>query len=187
MTTPYIGQIMLFAGTFAPKGWAFCQGQILPIAQNQALFAILGTTYGGNGTTTFALPDLRGRVPLGTGQAPGSGTNYQPGQTVGSESTTLTVAQIPSHAHSVAVTMDATPGSTSAPAANTGNIAQVVLAAGRPPTLAPSFTTGTPAAPVALNPTTSGVQGGSQPHSNLQPSMAMNYIIALQGVFPSRN
>src|SRR6478672_10112699 len=98
MSEPFLAEIIMFAGNFAPRGWAFCQGQILSIAQNTALFSLLGTTYGGNGQTTFALPDLRGRVPVGTGQGPGL-SNYDLGQVSGSESVTLTVSQMPAHNH----------------------------------------------------------------------------------------
>src|SRR5437879_11862971 len=100
MSTPLLGSIIMFAGNFAPRGWALCNGQILPIAQNTALFSILGTTYGGNGQTTFALPDLRGRVPVGSGQGPGL-SNYDLGQQGGSESETLTVNQMPEHTHAI--------------------------------------------------------------------------------------
>jgi microcystin-dependent protein len=148
VSEPFLAEIILFAGNFAPRGWAFCQGQILSIAQNTALFSLLGTTYGGNGTTTFALPDLRGRVPVGQGQGPGLSA-YTLGEVSGSESRTLTVNQLASHTHVV----NASNGSA------TGT---------RPSGNVPSG-------------------GGSQPFDTRQPYLVLNYIIALVGIFPSRN
>lgn len=183
MSEPYIGQIVLFAGNFAPRGWAFCDGQILSIAQNTALFSILGTTYGGNGQTTFGLPDLRGRVPLhvGNGQGPGL-SPYVLGQQSGTENVTLNVQQMPQHNH--LVTGDVTPGSSPSPSG--GNFAQTATSA-RPPVVSNSYTTGTPTSPATLNPTTIQPAGNSQPHPNIQPILGLNFIIALQGIFPPRN
>lgn len=182
MSQPFIGEIILFGGNFAPRGWAFCNGQILSIAQNTALFSILGTTYGGNGQTTFALPDLRGRVPVSAGQGPGL-SPYSLGQQSGSETVTLTVQQMPAHNHPV--NADGTNGTAVSPAG--GNLAQTATGTGKSAVTSNTYTTGAPAAPVQLNPTTIGPQGGSQPHNNLQPLLALNYIIALEGVYPSRN
>jgi microcystin-dependent protein len=172
MSEPFIGQIMLFAGNFAPRGWAFCNGQLLSIAQNTALFAILGTTYGGNGQTTFALPDLRGRVPVGPGQGP-SLPNYNLGEQGGANSVTLTTAQMPAHTHAASA---ATGSGTSATPANNvwaGSSQRDAIYASTP---------GTTMHPAAIS-----AVGNSQPHENMQPYTAINYIIALEGIFPSRN
>ncbi|GEO10041.1 phage tail protein [Segetibacter aerophilus] len=177
MAEPFIGQITLFAGTFAPRGWAFCQGQILSIAQNTALFSILGTTYGGNGQTTFALPDLRGRVPVGPGQGPGL-SNYSLGQQSGSESVTLTVGNMPSHNHPLAASTS--DGDASSP---TNNYNAVTI----DPSTLNSMNTYKTAANTNMNPAAIGQAGGNQPHQNMQPYTCINYIIALEGIFPSRN
>lgn len=169
---PFIGQIIMFAGNFAPQGWAFCDGQLLSIQQNQALFAILGTTYGGNGQTNFALPDLRGRVAVHPGQGPGL-SNYALGQKAGSENVTLTINQIPGHVHAFS------PGcSTDSPNSNTpSNCVPAV------PENEQIFST---EANAAMRPSNSTSTGGSQPHDNIQPYNCVNFIIALQGIFPSR-
>jgi microcystin-dependent protein len=173
----YLGEIRLFAGAFAPRNWHFCDGTLLSITQNTALFSLLGITYGGNGTTTFALPDLRGRVPVGQGT--GAGLTDRPiGQSAGTESSTLLVSQIPAHTHALFA-------STNAP--NSANPAGAIP--GQPdsggvfyaPLLSP------PVAPVALDPDVIGNSGGSQPHSNIMASQAISYIIAVQGIFPSRD
>ena len=173
MTEPFLAMIMLFAGNFNPRGWLLCNGQILSIAQNTALFSLLGTTYGGNGQTTFALPDLRGRVPINSGQGPGL-SNYVLGQAGGSESTTLLVSNLPAHTHQLRATSDA--GSVSAPAdvylANTGALDKDYGPAG---------------SLVSMNPGTIGPTGGSQPFDNLPPYLAMTYCIAVEGIYPSRN
>jgi microcystin-dependent protein len=177
MSTPFIGEIIMFAGNFAPRGWAFCQGQILSIAQNTALFSILGTTYGGNGQTTFALPDLRGRVPIGQGQGPGLPA-VSLGEVSGSPTHTLIQAEMPQHNHLI---------NTVADVANTANPTGGSLAVGQGPnnsTLS-LYSNQTPNSP--LNAQTCGIAGGSQPFSVMQPYLGMNYIIALQGIFPSRN
>lgn len=167
---PLIGMIVQFAGNFAPRGWAFCEGQLLPISQNQALFSILGTTYGGNGQTTFALPDLRGRVCIQPGQGPGL-SNYTLGQSGGAESVTLLVNNMPSHSHAynAAETGDGQ-------ASPTGN------ALGK--TAANIYTTNPPNS--AMNSGTIAPTGGSQPFGITQPYLAVNWIIALEGIFPSR-
>jgi microcystin-dependent protein len=178
MSEPFLGQIMLVGFNFAPQGWAFCNGQLLSIAQNTALFSLLGTTYGGNGTPTFALPDLRGRAAVGFGQGPGL-SNYDLGQSTGSETVTLTVGQIAAHSHLVA----ANAASATVPSPSGADLAQTVDSARN------SFNTySTPpmAAPVTLDPATVQPSGGSGPHENIQPVLALNYIIALQGIFPSR-
>lgn len=160
MSEPYIAQISLFGGNFAPRGWAFCDGQILSIAQNTALFSLVGTTYGGNGQTTFALPDLRGRVPMHPGQGPGL-SNRDLGETGGRETVTLVLNEIPAHTHPIALGQ------------GTGGVTVGHLGAN---------TSGS-----APGSASTGVAGGSQPHENLPPFLCLNFIIALQGVFPSRN
>jgi len=176
MSEPFIGEIKMFAGNFAPRGYAFCNGQLLSIAQNTALFSLLGTTYGGNGQTTFALPDLRGRVPLHAGQGPGL-SSYALGQQSGVESVSLLQTQIPAHTHSVNAS---SAGPSPALASPTGNVL-AAAARGAPPIFSPAAPNTTMRADM-IAPT-----GGSQPHTNIQPILAINFIIALQGIFPSRN
>jgi microcystin-dependent protein len=166
MSSSFIAEIRLFGGNFAPRNWAFCQGQILSIATNTALFSLLGTTYGGNGTTTFALPDLRGRVAVGQGNGPGLSPVII-GQTGGSESVTLLATQMPAHAHT-------TKGSTGAQTTNRPTGAY--QAAGN----SYSTTSDTPMA-------ASDPAGGNQPHENRQPYLGLAYIICLFGIYPSRN
>lgn len=170
---PFIGQIIMFAGNFAPQGWAFCDGQLLAIQQNQALFAILGTTYGGNGQTNFALPDLRGRVAVHPGQGPGL-SNYALGQSAGSENVTLNVTQMPGHSHAFA------PGCSSDPPGSNTPVNCV-------PALNDSVQNYGTEANASQRPSNSSAVGGSQPHDNIQPYNCVNFIIALQGIFPSRS
>lgn len=170
---PFISEIFMGGLNFAPRGYALCQGQIMSIAQNTALFSLLGTTYGGNGQTTFALPDLRGRVPMGQGQGPGL-TSRTLGEVGGAENVTLLTTQIPSHNHQFNAVSDA--GDTSAPSgaylANTGALDKEYKTSG---TI------------VQMNPSSVGATGGSQPHSNIQPYLVLNFYIATEGIFPSRN
>ena len=170
MATPFLGEIKLVAFTFAPRGYAFCSGQLLAIAQNDALFALLGTTYGGDGQTTFALPDLRSRVPVHQGTLAG-GQTYSIGQQGGVESVTLVATQLPPHTHGGP--QAAANGTPTATAAN------ALPASGGPALYAASSA---PAASLALT-----AAGSSQPHDNMPPFLALNYVIALEGVFPSRN
>lgn len=167
MATPFLGEVRMFGFNFAPRGWAYCNGQIMSIQQNSALFALLSTTYGGDGRTTFGLPDLRGRVPMHTG------SGYVQGQRAGTENVTLTVNQIPSHTHSVQANKTAGANNqlnaTGNFWANSGNN---TFSSNKNSTMAPG--TVSPA-------------GGSQPHSNLSPLLVVNMCIALQGIFPSRN
>ena len=176
MSEPFIGQIDVFAFGFAPKGWAACNGQLLGIAQNQALFALLGTQFGGNGTTTFALPDLRGRVAISQGQGPGL-SSYNMGDHAGVENVTLTLQQMAAHNHTLAG--DDEKGSAVIPKAGYFAI----------PNNDPATLTlyGAAASLVPLNPGSVTSAGSGGPHSNLEPTLAMNYCIALQGIFPSRN
>ena len=188
LDTPYLSEIALFAFGFAPRGWAACNGQLLPINQNQALFSLLGTTYGGDGNVNFALPDLRGRVPLGFGQGPGA--PYVLGETGGSEAATLTVAHLPQHVHPIdASGLTATAACTNA----TANLRSPV---GGIPAMEATGVTATysSAAPDAnmkggavTVTVTAAATGGGQAHENRQPFLALTYCIALQGVFPSQN
>jgi microcystin-dependent protein len=173
MSNPFLGSVVLFAGNFAPRGWAFCDGQLLPIAQNTALFSLLGTTYGGNGQTTFALPDLRGRHPVGPRQGPGL-SNVDLGEQAGVENVTLISSQLPAHAH---------PLRGSNAEQNTNSPDSAIPAKGG--VYVKEAGPGAEPMPTAMGPT--GVTGSSQPHENRSPYLGLNYIIALQGIFPSRN
>ena len=180
MPEPFIAEIRIFANNFAPRNWAFCNGQLLPISQHTALFSLIGVIYGGDGRTTFALPDLRGRTAIGPRNGPGL-SPYQLGQKGGAERVTLTVNQIPSHSHSATATLHGT-GTRGNSAVPNGNIM-----ASKPRTnvysdAAPDVTM-SPAAVSIANANT----GGSQSHENRMPFIAINHIIAIQGVFPSRN
>ena len=173
--------ITCFAGDFAPRGWAFCNGQVLAINTNQALFSLLGTTYGGNGQTTFALPDLRGRVPISQGQGPGL-SSYTLGQVGGSASITLTTANLPSHNHNgnVQLSMQAESGNANETAPDGFYPAQFPAAYGTTPVSgivmrAPTYTA------------TIQNAGSNQPLPLMPPYLGMNYVICLQGIFPSRN
>ena len=161
---PYLAEIKMFAGNFAPTGWEFCNGQIISIAQNTALFSLLGTTYGGNGTTTFALPDLRNRVPVGFNGG------FDLGQTGGESTTTLTVSNLPAHSHTIAASTDT--GTTNVPTAavlaNTSTLDKEYAAT----------------ANTAMSPT--GISGNGLPINNMQPYIRINFIIATQGIFPPR-
>lgn len=173
MSNPFIGEIRLFGGNFAPVGWAFCSGQTLPISQNDALFALIGTTYGGDGVTTFNLPNLQSRVPIHQGQGPGL-ANYVMGQAAGVEQVTLTTSNMPAHTHGV--TGDSATGTANSPAGNVWANS----------TGAKQFT---PSAPnTTMNPAAiGGASGGGQPHDNMVPFLVVSFIIALEGIFPSRN
>lgn len=177
MSEPFLGEIIMFAGNFAPRGWALCDGQLLAISSNTALFSILGTTYGGDGRTTFALPDLRGRVPVHPGSGPGL-TKRNLGQRGGSETNTLTSNQLPSHSHSV--NAKNANGNSNVPAAN-----HTLGAFGQ--SAPPSGIYSSDAPDTALLPSTIGNTGGGQSVNNMEPFECVNFIIALQGVFPSRN
>ena len=165
MTEPFIGEIQVFPFGFAPRGWAQCNGQLLPINQNQALFSLLGTMYGGDGRTTFALPDLRGRVPVGVGNG------FVQGQRAGEEAHTLIVPEMPAHAHQ-AIASSASPSSPNPSGATWANMG------------ANSYTA-SPNAPMAGNAVAPA--GGGQPHENRSPYLALNFCIALVGLFPSRS
>lgn len=173
MSQPYIGEIRMFAGSFAPAGWALCNGALVPISTNDTLFNLIGTTYGGDGENTFALPNLCGRLPIHAGQGPGISQSYVIGEAAGVESVTLSVQQIPVHNHSVLV--NATPGTTASPQDS----------------LLAKTTTGFPYINEA--PSASMVNnvilpvGGSQPHENMMPYLCVTFIISLFGIFPTQN
>ena len=165
MAQPYVGEIRMFAGNFAPAGWAFCDGQLLPISENETLFQLIGTTYGGDGQSTFALPDLRGRIPLH------QGNEFLLAEAGGAEDITLTVNQITTHSHSLIATTN--PGASTNPQGNlTANS----------PNVKPYIEDVTA---VDMSPSAVGTAGGSQPHTNFQPYLCVNYIISLFGIFPS--
>ena len=182
---PLIGEIIMFGGNFAPRSWAFCDGQLLAISQNTALFSILGTTYGGDGRTTFGLPDLRGRVAIHPGNGPGL-TSRRLGEKGGREKVTLTTAQMPAHKHVGAVKVSSADSDTSVATAN-ASIGTPGAPVGRVFTGTLGFNSATPN--ILLNPDSVETTntGGGQSHDNMQPFQAVNYIIALTGTFPSRN
>ncbi|MBI4910062.1 MAG: phage tail protein [Acidobacteria bacterium] len=165
MAQPYIGEIRMFAGNFAPAGWMFCEGQLVPISEYEALFNLIGTTYGGDGQSTFALPDLRGRVPMHFGGG------FTQGETGGAEEITLTVQQIPAHSHPMLASNDVPAGSNPGGSV-TGQAAAKLYRAGNPT--------------VTLNPQALTLTGGSQPHTNFQPYLCVDFIISLFGIFPSQ-
>lgn len=170
---PFLAEIRMFAGTFPPKGWAFCNGQLLSISQNTALFSLLGTTYGGNGISNFALPNLQGCAPMHWGQGPGLSPRVL-GESGGEATVTLLATEMPAHSH--AVNCDSGPGSQTSPANNVW----AGSARGRPPFYADSPNT-------TLGANAVGLAGGGQPHNNRSPYLAVNFIIALQGIFPARS
>jgi microcystin-dependent protein len=171
MGSQFLGEIRMFAGDFAPVGWALCNGQLLPIAPNEALFQLIGTTYGGDGETTFALPDLRGRLPVSQGQGPGL-SNYTLAELGGTETVTLTPAQMPAHSHLPRARAGA--GTSDVPATR-------VWAAPSEPS-AKIYTGGAPDA--GMNPAVIKSSGGGLPHDNMPPFLAIHFIIALEGIFP---
>ncbi len=170
MGTPYIGEIRMFGGNFAPAGWAFCAGQLIPISENDALFTLIGTTYGGDGEQTFALPNIQGRVPIHAG--PG----FQLGELGGVEEVTLTTTQLPVHTH---------------PMIGTDNLASEPNPSGnvlaRSTTLDLYLEAPDPGPSAPMNPSSIGPVGGSQPHTNMQPYLAISFIISLFGIFPQQN
>jgi microcystin-dependent protein len=173
MADPFLGELKLAAFNFAPLGWAFCDGQLLPISQNTALFALLGTTYGGDGQTTFALPDLRGRVPVHAGFS-GSG-NVSLGEQGGAEAVTLTTSQLPSHTHTLSGSSDlanaSAPGGALPAAKPRGGISRYAPAGSN----------------TVMAPASVAIAGGSQPHNNMQPHLVLSWLISVEGIFPSRN
>lgn len=174
----YLGEIKMFAGNFAPRGFALCNGQLLSISQNAALFSILGTTYGGNGTTTFALPNLQGRLPMHFGNGPGL-TPRVLGEEGGEESVTLLTSQMPAHTHMLAASTAPVPDAPS-PENNFNGITT-------DPNSGSSYNTYNTTKNAAMNPAAISITGGSLPHDNMPPFQCVNFIIALTGIFPSRN
>jgi microcystin-dependent protein len=178
MSTPYIGEIRIFAfgSRGAPNGWQLCDGSLLPISQNNALFALIGTTYGGDGQTTFAVPDMRGRIPIHQGTGPGL-SNYVIGQKSGTETVTVLATQMPAHTHTLALTTSAAtvdaPSGTVVPGAISGD------------TLYTNSTAGLTR--VAMSASSTSQSGGSQPHNNLMPTVTVSYCMATQGIFPSQS
>lgn len=177
----YIGQIFMFAGNFPPRGSAFCNGQLLPIQQNEALFSILGTTYGGDGRTSFALPDLRGRAPIQQGTGPGL-SSYSLGQKVGQESITLTQAQLPAHTHTANTVAAQGNGTTNV--ADGNSFSHTARTANDATNL---YNSSAPTINMHANSVAIGETGQGQTVNNMQPSIAINYCIATQGIYPSRS
>ncbi|MEA2301264.1 MAG: hypothetical protein QOE44_1799 [Solirubrobacteraceae bacterium] len=178
MADPFVAEIRIFPFNFAPTGWATCDGQLLPISQNTALFSLLGTSYGGDGRSTFGLPDLQGRVPVSQGQGPGL-SSYAVGEALGSDTVTLLDGEMPAHSHvlsaedpSIQGADQSAPSSTSVLAASTGGFAYQPNASTQP---------------VQMNPAAVATLGGSQPHNSLQPYLTLTFCIALQGVYPPRS
>lgn len=172
MTDPFVGEIRAFPFNFAPKGWAMCNGQLIAIAQNTALFSLLGTTYGGDGRSTFALPNLQGSIPVHAGQAPGL-SDYMLGQSGGSATVSLLVSQMPAHTHAVAASASEA-GSRSPSGQLFANEAGGVMSYAPPGT------------PVGLASQAVGQAGGGAPHNNMAPTLTLNFCIALQGIYPPR-
>ncbi len=171
MAEPFLGEIRMFGGDYAPVGWALCDGRLLSISEYDTLFSLIGTTYGGDGQTTFALPDLRGRIPLHQGKNPSTGTTYLIGEKNGVESVTLTVPQLPAHTHTVHASSQ--PGTQNSPA-------NAVWAKN-----AQLYSTSAPDG--LMNASSLSSVGGNQPHSNLMPFTVINFIIALDGIYPQQN
>ena len=177
MSDPFVAEIRIFPFNFPPKGWAFCDGQLMPLSQNTALFSLLGTTYGGDGKSTFALPDLQGSAPMHPGQGPGLSL-HDLGEIGGSETVTLLLSEIPLHTHTVGRALDAT-GDSLTP------VNSIWAQAGSLRAAVNSYAPGPPTG--AMKSDVIQVTGGSQPHNNMQPYLTLNFCIALQGVFPPRS
>lgn len=176
MSNPFLAEIRIFTGGFAPKGWALCDGQLMPISQNTALFSLLGTTYGGNGTSNFALPNLQGCAPMQQGQGPGLSLRDL-GETAGEQTVTLLQTEMPSHSHGVQGGAGSTSGT---PSTKTWGGGQKGFGTNL-------YTPSVPANNVPMNPFSTSIAGGSQPHNNMMPFLGLTFIIALQGVFPARS
>lgn len=175
MSEPFIAEVRIFAGNFAPRSWAFCDGQLLPISNNTALFSLIGTTYGGDGRTTTALPNLQGRAPMHPGRGPGL-TSRRLGQKLGVNTVTLNEAQIPSHSHSFRVHNGGSTTAAPSPTAAVANSRTIN-----------AWQANTTASLVDMAPESIGTTGGGQAHNNVQPFLSLNFIIALQGLYPSRS
>ncbi|KRA66512.1 phage tail protein [Caulobacter sp. Root655] len=185
MSAPFVAEIRMFGFNFPPTGWAFCNGQILPISQNTALFSLLGTTYGGNGQTTFALPNLQGSVPLHVGRnQPGPGLSvYDLGQVSGETNVTVLQSEMPSHGHTPVVSSTAGTLPDAGPANQLAKSAKGNIVTGE--TQGKFYSSAAPAGEMALQ--ASGLAGSNMPHNNCMPSLVLNYCIAMQGIFPARN
>jgi microcystin-dependent protein len=178
MSSPFVAEIRMFGFNFPPKGWAFCDGQLMPISQNTALFSLLGTQYGGDGKSNFALPNLQASVPMHTDQYSGGG-NYPIGAQGGEQTHTLIPSELPAHSHFV----NADTGNAGTNSA-AGNIYKSGQLAGTPPSVVASYTTAAPN--TGLHPLTVGFTGGGVPHNNMMPYLTLNFCIALQGIYPAR-
>ena len=176
MANPFLAEIRIFTGGFAPKGWASCDGQLMPISQNTALFSLLGTTYGGNGTSNFALPNLQGCAPMQAGQGPGLSLRDL-GETAGEQTVTLLQTEMPAHSH----TAQGSTGSDQTTPVNNAWAAGAKLGGGN------LYFPSTPASNVQMSPFGTSISGGSLPHNNMPPFLGLTFIIALQGVFPARS
>jgi microcystin-dependent protein len=174
MADPFVAEIRIFPFNFAPKGWAWCDGQLLPLSQNTALFSLLGTTYGGDGKSTFALPDLQGRAPMHPGQGPGLSL-HDLGETGGSETVSLLESEIPAHSHALRASLDDGDLSSPAPTRSLAKSGGGVI-----------YTSNTGKGTPAMAPESLVPAGGDQPHNNMQPYLTFYFCIALQGVFPPR-
>jgi len=174
MAEPFLGEIRMFAGNFAPIGWAMCNGQLLPISQNDALFALIGTTYGGDGVTTFALPDLQSRIPVHMGVNPSTGSSYLLGHSGGTETVTLVVDHLPAHSHRVSAQTQTELTTQTSPAGAVWGTSEL----NRYSTAGPDGTLGSQAI---------SHSGGNQPHDNMMPYLAVTFIIALEGIYPSQS
>ena len=181
MSSPFVAEVTMFGFNFPPKGWAFCQGQLLPISQNTALFALLGTMYGGDGKSTFALPNLQDQTAVSWGQGPGL-QNYDQGEQVGVPNVTLLTSEMPSHSHFFAANTVA--GTTVAASGNQLGVGQAGTKTSS--YSANIFSTAINQATTGLSPNAVGLTGQSQPHNNMQPYLTLNFCIAMQGVFPAR-
>jgi microcystin-dependent protein len=175
VSQPYVGEIRMFGGSFAPVGWHFCDGSPMPIAENDTLFTLIGTTYGGDGQETFNLPNLAARIPVCVGTNPATGTTYSFGEMAGVESVTLTTQQLPNHTHTLMGSVD--PGTSNSPQNTVPG--SLTVASGQLPY-------GTDPPPTGLLPASITPAGGSQPHDNVQPFLAVSFIISLFGIFPSQ-
>ncbi|HWX55387.1 MAG TPA: tail fiber protein [Verrucomicrobiae bacterium] len=176
MSNPFLAEIRIFTGNFAPKGWALCDGQVMSISQNTALFSLLGTTYGGDGKSNFAIPNLQGCVPMNFGQGPGLSLRDL-GETGGEQTVTLLQTEMPVHSHGVQCLS----------AGEGDNSPQNAIWAGGGRGAPPMYTPSVPASNVSMNAFATSIAGGSQPHNNLAPFLGLTFILALQGVFPARN
>lgn len=176
MSNPFLAEVRIFTGNFAPKGWALCNGQLMPISQNTALFSLLGTTYGGDGKSNFALPNLQGCAPMQAGQGPGLSLRDL-GETAGEQTVTLLQTEMPAHSHSA----QGSTGSTQTTPVSNSWASGAKLGGGN------LYVPSTPASNVQMSPFGTSVAGGSQPHNNMPPFLGLTFIIALQGVFPARS